>query len=196
MKNLITILQAILIIGVITYFWFPQYLPFDLRKTPESLTENTTEIPTQSPSTKKISTKITPARDLSGGWSGVAPQGATYRDNVSNPACRYEADLFFDLKQNGNSISGSVRFVVRKVEQLLSAPCLATVGTTFSFPVNGSVSGTDINFSHLGVSGSLSPTNFIGKFTNDIMSGTFERNSYPGGDLTGLQGEWIVNRNR
>lgn len=143
-----------------------------------------------------LSTELSPARNLTGKWTGMAPQGATYSDNVANPACSYKANLELELKQEGSTIAGSIGFTVREVKKLLSVPCLAKAGTTFSFPINGKVAGTDISFSHPGIARSFSPTNFKGKFTNDIMSGTFERTPHSGGDLAGLKGEWIVNRSR
>ena len=140
---------------------------------------------------------VAPARGLAGKWIGNGPQGARYRDNVVNPACEYEADLVLDLTQKSNDLTGNIRFTVRKVNQLLkSVPCLAKKGDSFNLPVSGTAVGAQIQFSHSGISGSFSPTKFItGKFTNDIMSGTFERAPYPsGGDLAGLKGEWIVSR--
>lgn len=147
----------------------------------------------QKQTTKKA--PISPARNLSGTWAGVAPQGAIYRDNVANPACEYEANLTFSLTHTGNNINGTVKFAMRKAKNFISSvPCLPL--SEFTLPIAGAVAGATITFSHPGILGSFSPTNFTGTFTTDIMSGTFERAPGPtgGADLTGVKGTWIVKR--
>ena len=145
--------------------------------------------------TKKLTTTISPARNLSGKWLGVAPQGATYRDYVANYACSYEADFTLNIKQKNQSIDGSAIFRVRKSTQRLQrVPCLPT-NYSFELPVDGTVSGTNITFSNVGIPNLYSPTTFVGTFTSDIMSGTFERRP-SNQDLAGLKGEWQVTKSR
>lgn len=145
--------------------------------------------------TKKLSTTLSPARNLSGKWLGLAPQGAFYRDYVANYACSYEADLTLNIKQGSQSIDGSVIFRVRKSTQKLQGiPCLPT-NYSFELPINGTVSGTNIVFSNVGIPNLYLPMRFTGTFISDIMSGTFERPP-SSQDLAGLKGEWQITKSR
>lgn len=138
---------------------------------------------------------ISPARGITGKWSGTAPQGATYKDYVVNYACSYEANLFLDIEQRNQNITGSILFGVRKSTQKLKGiPCLPT-NYSFNLPITGKISGTNIEFSNPGIPGTYSPTKFIGTFTSDIMSGTFERLPSKQ-DLSGLKGQWQLTKNR
>ena len=126
---------------------------------------------------KKFDKKISPARDLSGKWVGVAPQGAIYRDYIANYACSYVADLTLNLKQNDNNISGSINFHVRKsVQRLQHVPCLPT-DSSFTLPIAGTVSITDIIFSNAGISGVYSSMKFTGKLRAILC--TAHLNVYP-----------------
>jgi hypothetical protein len=115
---------------------------------------------------------LEPARDLTGTWLGIAPNGALYEDNVANPNCRYEADLRITLAQDGNSLAGSLQLTVRESEKLLSTslPCVP-VGTSSNQALFGEVGTSRVNFTLIdGV------TVFSGTFTSDILRGDFVTN--------------------
>lgn len=116
------------------------------------------------------------ARDLTGTWTGEAPNGAIYQDNVANPNCSYEGDLRIVLTQDGSSLAGSLRLEVRKSEKLLqtSVSCVP-VGTVSQQALFGEASSSQFNFTLIdGV------TVFAGTFTSNIMNGDFVVNA-PGG---------------
>jgi len=132
------------------------------------------------------SSGLEPARDLTGTWLGMAPNGAIYADNVANPNCSYEADLRITLAQDGSSLAGSLQLTVRKSEKLLSTslPCIP-VGTSSNQALFGEVGSSRVNFTLIdGV------TVFSGTFTSDILSGDFVTNV-----SNGVIGTFTVQRN-
>lgn len=153
---------------------------------------------------KELTTKLSPARDLKGRWAGTGPHGAFYRDNVANPACSYEADMALEItEQKNNTISGLLSLTIRRATPLLkNIPCIPEGMVALNkLPVIGMISSTFVTFSHPGLPGVFSPITFStnnhkGQFTEQIMSGSFERSPLLGGDLTGMVGEWIVTRAR
>lgn len=153
---------------------------------------------------KQLTTKLSPARNLVGKWVGSGSQGAFYQDNVANPACSYEADIVLEINdQTGNDITGFISLRVRKNSRILAKiPCIPEgVMAVNQAPIKGTISSTYVSFENPGLLGSFSPLSFTtakGTFTNDLMSGTFERtpNSSGGGDLTGMIGKWSVSRSR
>lgn len=129
---------------------------------------------------------LSPARDLTGRWTGAAPNGAIYRDNVANPNCMYEANLVLDLVQTGGALSGTLQLTVRNVDGPLANPGLACVpvGTTSTQALTGEVGSTRSNFT---LSDGI--TVFSGTYTSDIFSGDFVVN-----DVNGVIGTFTVVR--
>lgn len=129
---------------------------------------------------------LSPARDLTGRWTGAAPNGAIYEDNVANPNCRYEADLVLDLMQSAAALSGTLQLTVRSTEGPHANPNLpcVPVGATSTQGLTGEVGSTRSNFTL-----SDGVTVFSGTYTSDIFSGEFVVN-----DVNGVIGTFRVVR--
>ena len=116
------------------------------------------------------------ARDLTGTWEGMGPNGAFYADNVANPNCEYEADVRIVFVQDNTSLTGSFTLTVRKSTQLIvtTLPCVP-VGTSNNEALFGSVNISNVSFELFS-----SRTAFDGTFTADILTATFS-STVPGG---------------
>ena len=114
---------------------------------------------------KELTSTITPARDLTGRWSG----SAIYQDNALNPNCKYEGSFVFNFQQNGNNIQGNYALTITKPTQLLDTglPC-SPKGTYPLTTLAGTVSSSRIDFTD--PSGNI----FSGTFTTDLMTLNFE----------------------
>ncbi len=112
---------------------------------------------------KALDKVISPARDLTGVWEGTA----TWKNNVRNPACSYEATINFNFAQKNNQLDGTWYTTITKVNQLLqSVPCGST-GRNPEATLQGTVSSSTAKFSS-------GPIDFSATFTTDLMEGTFE----------------------
>jgi len=116
---------------------------------------------------------LTPARDLTGQWTG----SATFTNNCPNPACRWRTRLsppsvILNLTQQGSTVTGTVTLSLGQGEVLVTgATCTSNTATG---PItNGVVSGAAFNFRDPG--GNLWNLGF----TTDLMQGTVS-NSAPG----------------
>ena len=119
---------------------------------------------------------LTSARDLTGKWEGAGPNGAFYEDNVENPNCAYEADLFVDFVHSGSSLTGTLTLTVRKSTHLLSSgPSCIPVGTSVTQGLTGEVGSSRLNI-YL----SDGVTIFSGTYTSDIIEGEFVVNATNG----------------
>ena len=119
--------------------------------------------PSSSSSGDKLSTALTPARDLTGVWEG----STKWQNNVGNPACSYEGTIRFNLKQSGNQLTGTWQTTITKANQLLkSVPC-SGVGENPLAELSGTVSGALSDFSS-------SVIDFSASFTGQLFKGTFE----------------------
>lgn len=119
---------------------------------------------------------LTSARNLSGTWEGTAPNGAFYEDNVENPNCAYEADLFAEFVHSGSDLSGTLTLKVREANRLLSSgPSCTPVGTSITQALTGEVGSSRLNiYLADGV------TIFSGTYTSDIIDGEFVVNATNG----------------
>ncbi len=169
----------------------------------DSVSDRTTDEQTAPPAAEQqrsLTTTVTPARDLAGRWSGVSPQGATYRQAA---ICEYGADLSLTLQQNGEAITGTLRFTTRSARDLDAndfTPCPPTGYLAGDIAVRGTVGGASVAFETVRLPGDPAlPLRFTGTFTSDIMSGTFGRQPYASsalGEMTRVDGTWIVSRSR
>ena len=142
---------------------------------------------------KKLTTAITPARDMTGEWEGL-PGSAKWRDNVLNWACSYEGYIHLSLNQNGNNLVGTFQATITKVIPNTwntgKVPCSQTGKQTKS-SLTGTVSSSSFNFNVASIA-------FTGTFTTDVMQGTFE--SCPnqicsdGTHATGTNGDFKATR--
>lgn len=179
--------------------WLEQTVNFPSQTKKDKASKTVTISP--SPTTKKLTTTLSSARNISGQWVGSKPQGAIYRQST---ICEYTADLIITFKQNNNAINGTISFITKSVKKLDTedfTPCPPAGYLTSDFSIQGTISGTDVNFETTATSrGDPSlPIKFKGTFTSDIMSGTFERLSYSSSQLAELSrvsGTWIVTKNR
>jgi hypothetical protein len=130
-----------------------------------------------------------PPPTLAGSWEGTGADGMS-RDvmNASVPPnCHREDDLFFELQQSGNAVTGDARYVSRA-----GTTCnLEPLGTVRAFPVTGTLDGTAVSLTLLvmlpdGPSRHI----FTGTLRGSRMSGTVV-STFPAG---GSQGTWSVRR--
>jgi hypothetical protein len=112
---------------------------------------------------------LTPARDLTGNWQGMA----RWRDNVGNPACTYDGTITFNLQQDGNALAGLWQVEITQVRQLLPGVPCAPGGIQPPAALAGTVSSSTFRFS----SGEPEIV-FTGGYTSDLLNGEFE--SCPG----------------
>lgn len=153
-----------------------------------------------SPATKKLTTELSPARGISGRWIGSKPQGATYRQSS---ICEYTTDIVINFTQNNNAVNGTINFTTRDAKDLDAVdftPCPPTGYLAGDFQIQGTINGTYITFETVALRGDPSlPIKFKGTFTDNIMSGTFERMPYSPSQLAELSkvsGTWIVTKSR
>lgn len=136
-----------------------------------------------------LSSQLNPARDLSGIWEG----NAKWQNNVVNPACSYEGTIRFDLRLNGNQITGNWQTTITKSNQLLKTVPCSLPGENLPADLIGGVSSSKAKFS----SGAI---DFKGMLTSDLFKGTFE--SCPdqicsdGSRAVGFIGEYTTIRKR
>ena len=141
----------------------PQVLPQQASPTQQQNITPPQVLPQQA-SPPKLTTKISPATDLTGRWIGKA----LVKDNADNPNCEYEWELDLNLTQQGNNIQGTYAITIKKATHLLSIPlpCLP-LGQYPDKPITGSVSSSSIGFTD-------NFTQFSGSFTSDLMTLNFE----------------------
>jgi hypothetical protein len=132
--------------------------------------------------------------DLSGSWSGTAPDGLIITTAVE---CELEHDLFLDLTQSGTALGGTWRTVLRapNPNPPPNSVCTNPVGTVLGpFPVSGTVGAGTVSFDVMIPAGGPGPVRpltatFTGDFTATRMSGT--RVCAPD---CAQAGTWAVNR--
>ena len=117
--------------------------------------------PVQQP---KLTTKISPAADLTGIWSGTA----LFKDNVGNPQCSYEGNFNLNIRQNGNNIQGTYQMTITKANKLLNSgfSCVS-LGQFPATVITGTLSSSRIEFTD-------NFATFTGSFTSDLMNLDFE----------------------
>jgi hypothetical protein len=98
---------------------------------------------------------LTPARDLTGRWTGTP----VFTDRANE--CAYEGAMELTLMQNENHLTGFFNLTVTKTTG--DPPCVR-VGSSFHYLVDGTVSSTQI---HLIVADTDS---LNGSFTTDLMT--------------------------
>ena len=130
----------------------------------ENSQEDGADKSTEETARPELTTKITPAKDVTGRWSG----NAFFKDNVANPQCSYEGVFNLDLQQNGNNLVGTYQMTIKKSTQLLDTglPCVQP-GQFPMAQITGSVSTSRIEFTD-------NFADFTGSFTSDLMSLDFE----------------------
>ncbi len=113
---------------------------------------------------KTLNTTITPARDLTGSWSG----STAYQDNAANPNCKYEGKFDLNLQQQGNALQGVYQLTITKATKLLttSLPC-SQLGAYPPQQITGTVSTSIVQFTE-------GYATFIGVFTTDMINLNFE----------------------
>ena len=141
---------------------------------------------------------LTPGRNLTSRWAGTDPQGVTYKQ--SN-VCEYMDDLSLEFRQNDEQLTGTISFTSRKWRDLDIGdfiPCPPEGYLKGEYQIHGTVNGTDITFETQKLRGDPAlPIVFTGKFTTDIISGTFDRKPYSSSQLaqlTSVSGTWSVTR--
>jgi len=107
------------------------------------------------PSTPKIDSTISTARDISGQWAGIV----SFTERV--PQCSYSGNFRLNLQQNGNNAQGGFDVTVNEVKS--GTGCLR-VGTNLGFLVGGTVSSSAINLKI------ANTDNLDGSFTTDQMT--------------------------
>lgn len=117
--------------------------------------------------------QLSPARDLTGDWSGTA----SFREDVEGAQCLFTGVFYLRLQQEGNDVGGDFSFTETSVRQtrLPTDSGVPAVGCSHpdsgvtSGQVYGSVSSSAI---YLGVGGR---PQFSGSFTTDLMSLRLEK---------------------
>jgi len=122
---------------------------------------------------KKLTTTITPARDLTGTWEGIARWSDTY-----SPECRYEMEYKLTLTQKENTLDGTFGpseaattsgKVIEGSEETCLTPFQAAIIDPF---IHGTVSGAEFTID-------AQSATLTGTFTTDLIQGKI------GGDYTG-----------
>lgn len=164
--NFIPLLVIMLIAGAIFFFYSSAQQDEVLleQKAQQDEKTNNEEIAKDEQKTKeKLTTTLSPARDLTGEWEG----GAVWTNNVINPACSYEGTFYLSINQDGNNIDGTFISTIIKTNQLIEdVPC-SLPGTRSSFPLEGTLSSSTFEFTVTNII-------FLGTFTSDLMKGTLE----------------------
>ncbi len=132
--------------------------------------------PAVPPARQQLTTTITPARDLTGQWSG----SFTFTNNCPNPACRYTGrlvppSLALNLVQNGNQVGGAltVDFNQFETEELVGMPCPTfreAGGVQQTQIFGGTVSSSRFTFQDVGGN----TWNLM--LTTDLLKGTVSNN--------------------
>ena len=143
---------------------------------------------------KSITTKISPAGDLSGDWQGL-PGSAKWHDNVANWACSYEGYFHLSLKQNGNALTGILTTTITKVMpnswNTDKVPC-STPGEQSPAQLTGTISSSSYKF----VMANL--IDFSGAYTSETIQGSFEscpnQKCLDGMTATGTIGDFKASR--
>ena len=105
-------------------------------------------------------TLLTPARDVTGKWTGTP----VFSDRANE--CVYEGTMELTLQQHGNNVSGYYDLTVTKTQ---GNPSCVTVGSTFRFLVEGTVSSSQL---HLLIA---ETDRLNGSFTTDLMTLRWEQ---------------------
>ncbi len=143
----------------------------------------------------RITSTITPARDITGNWAG----SLTFTNNCPNPSCRYigrlnPSSVTMNLAQNGNIVAGAVtiNFANFEIEELIPGlecgtfQALVQAGIqSQSVIINGVISSSEFTFTDVG-----------GNFwelgvTTDTLQGTIS-NKEPG--CSGIQSDEVILR--
>ncbi len=136
---------------------------------------------------EKLTTTISPARDLTGTWQGPAQ----WTNNVNNPACQYEGTLTIRFRQKGNVLVGDYSARITKTEQLISSVPCSPEGEQGTFPLTGKVSSSEFEFA-------VATILFSGTFTSDLMKGKLEscpnQECNDGSRAVGFKGEFSLMR--
>lgn len=108
---------------------------------------------------------ITPARDISGIWTGTT----SFESNEARPSCIYKGTIILDLKQMGNVLTGTYEInspsgVTTTAGKSRGIECRS--GRLGAF-VQGKVSSSRIDFTGITIV-------FSGSFTTDLMTLNFE----------------------
>ncbi len=123
---------------------------------------------------EKITSTITPARDLTGKWSGSFKT----REDTTDVECLYTGTMLLTLQQRGNALTGTFRLddidVQTKNKETDSTippiPCGVPVYPTYiEAPVTGQVSSSAIEIYGGGL------TQWSGSFTTDLMTLYFKQ---------------------
>jgi hypothetical protein len=148
----------------------------DVTVTPEKITD-VTAVP-QPIANNGMTTTITPARDLSGTWSGTF----TMKDTTSD-GCFFSGTWEATLTQNGNDLSGSLSIIQASSPDYPANDYCTLAPGTFGFQ-GGTVSSSSFQFDSSD-SGGFHTT---GYFTTDLIRGNFNEcsdGSCASGSFTG-----------
>mgnify|MGYP001594641285 CR=1 FL=1 len=124
---------------------------------------------------EKLTSTITPARDLTGKWEG----SLTFTNNCPNPACRYKGRLVppsiaMDLQQIGNNVVGNVTLYTNnfEIEELVGLPCptFSEFQTSTSQIQNGVISSSRFTFTDIG------DNSWDFRLTTDLLQGIISNN--------------------
>ena len=115
----------------------------------------------------KLTTTITPARDVTGRWTG----SASFQENVEGAECLFQGTFVLNLQQQGNSVQGNFVFTetafhetkVPTTSLIPQIGCSGPVDKTTRGSVQGTVSSSAIDLS-IGAE-----KVFAGSFTTDLM---------------------------
>lgn len=115
----------------------------------------------------ELATTITPARDVTGSWTG----STSFQENVEGAECFFQGTFILSLQQQGNSVSGQfvfteTAFQETKIPTTSPIPpigCSGPVDKTTRGSVQGTVSSSAIDLS-IGAE-----KIFTGSFTTDLM---------------------------
>jgi hypothetical protein len=106
------------------------------------------------------STTLTPARDVTGQWSG-AP---VFTDRANE--CKYDGTMTLTLQQNGDVVTGYFDLTVTSSE---GNPSCVMIGSSFRYLVEGTISSTQITLV-------IADTDrLLGSFTTDLMTLRWEQ---------------------
>jgi hypothetical protein len=126
---------------------------------------------------------------IAGSWVGTGADGLSrdVTETSAPPHCHREDDLFLELQQSGNVVSGNARYVSRAGTNCNLEP----LGTVRTFTVTGTLDGSGVSLTLLPALPEGPSTHvFTGTLQGSRMSGTVA-STFPGG---GYRGTWSVRR--
>jgi hypothetical protein len=138
---------------------------------------DSSDSPTPATTTTTTTTTSVPAvttPDLSGTWVGTGADGGFY----NLPGCTFEYDLYMEINQSDDRLSGGLRTVLRALTPPNCSPD-EVIGEETNYSLTGTVTGNDLQMSlrsdeeEIDATGSVSGNRISGDFISHSEDGVF-----------------------